>query len=473
MIGGQLFMGFGCNKEQTTHRLENIEFQNKQTDPGNNAIVSEWGSPLPIPREIKGGNLVAQHTSAIMNSEQSTRVLGYQKGGILGPTISIQKGSLLEVELINQLNENSNIHWHGLTPPGPMDGYPNDTLTPGENLHYRFRVNNRSGTYWYHPHPIHHTAAQVYSGLAGLVLIRDEIENQLNLPAKEREIPLIIQDKRSLGASLDYVVNHHDIQQGILGDYNCVNGMHKVFLPVGTVTYRLRILNGANARVYDLALSPSFSFCLIGNDGGLLETSQLVDTLTLAPGERADVLVNFSQQKINTSVELIDKNNNDQRIMQFYVRKELDDDFVLPEILSTIEKIKPETAVKTRKFKLSSKHMMGMHKIHRINDKTYDAKRVDETVKSNTVEIWEFDNSNGSIDHPMHLHGVQFQMLDRKGGRNRLLPTELGYKDTFLIKKREKVSIIIPFGGNKGKCVFHCHNLEHENDGMMLRFEIT
>ncbi len=117
--------------------------------------------------------------------------------------------------------------------------------------------------------------------------------------------------------------------------------------------------------------------------------------------------------------------------------------------------------------------MIGMKSIHRINGKTYDPKRVDERVKANTVEIWEFDNTAGSFDHPMHLHGVQFQILERIGGRNLLLPPELGYKDTFLVKTGEKVKIIIPFGDQKGRYVFHCHILEHENDGMMLQYEIT
>lgn len=259
----------------------------------------------------------------------------------------------------------------------------------------------------------------------------------------------------------------------MLGDYMCVNGVHKVFRSVGTTSYRLRILNGSNARIYDLALTHALPFTLIGTDCGLLDQSHSIDSLTLAPGERADVLVNFSQQKINTVVDLIDKNNNDRRLLQFLIEKKLDDDFTLPKKLSTLEKIAPETAVKTRKFQLSSRGMIGMKSIHRINGKTYDPKRVDKRVKANTVEIWGFDNTAGSFDHPMHLHGVQFQILERIGGRNRLLPAELGYKDTFLVNTREKVKIIIPFGYQKGRYVFHCHTLEHENDGMMLQYEIT
>ena len=156
----------------------------------------------------------------------------------------------------------------------------------------------------------------------------------------------------------------------------CVNGVHKVFRSEGTTSFRLRILNGSNARIYDLALTHALPLTLIGTDCGLLDQSHSIDSLTLAPGERADVLINFSQQKINTVVDLIDKNNNDQRLLQFLIEKKLDDDFTLPKKLSTLEKIAPETAIKTRKFQLSSRGMIGMKSIHRINGKTYDPKSV-------------------------------------------------------------------------------------------------
>jgi blue copper oxidase len=136
----------------------------------------------------------------------------------------------------------------------------------------------------------------------------------------------------------------------MLGDYMCVNGVHKVFRSEGTTSFRLRILNGSNARIYDLALTHALPFPLIGTDCGLLDQSHSIDSLTLAPGERADVLVNFSQQKINTVVDLIDKNNNDQRLLQFLIEKKLDDDFTLPKNFQPWRKSPPKQPSKPESF---------------------------------------------------------------------------------------------------------------------------
>jgi FtsP/CotA-like multicopper oxidase with cupredoxin domain len=173
-------MSFGYNKERITHLPKNTESDEKQNGPDKQTTLDKFGSPLPIPKEINGGHLIAQYTSAVLSSKKTTSVLGYQKGRILGPTLSIEKGTLLDVQFSNQLQENSNIHWHGLTPPAPMDGHPDDTLSTGQIFRYQFRVNNRAVTYWYHPHPINHTASQVYKGLEGTILIRDTTEQKLH-----------------------------------------------------------------------------------------------------------------------------------------------------------------------------------------------------------------------------------------------------------------------------------------------------
>ena len=210
-----------------------------------------------------------------------------------------------------------------------MDGHPKDMLSPGEEFRYQFRVNNRAGIYWYHPHPIHHTAAQVDEGFAGLIFIRDTVEQEVNLPKEDREIPLIIQDKRNIESSLDYTPNHHDVMWGYLGDHMVINGVYQSHLPVKTITYRLRILNGSNARIYDLALSNDLTFFLIGSDCGFLERPFELRSITLAPGERVDLLVNFSKQKINTSVFLMDKNSQ-QKLIKFLVKEPKEDAFILP-----------------------------------------------------------------------------------------------------------------------------------------------
>ena len=178
-----------------------------------------------------------------------------------------------------------------------MDGHPKDTLSPGEEFRYQFRVNNRAVTYWYHPHPIHHTAAQVYEGLVGLIFIRDTVEQEVNLPKEDREIPFIIQDKRNIESSLDYTPNHHDVMWGYLGDHMVINWVYQPHLPVETITYRLRILNGSNARIYDLALSNDLTFFLIGSDCGFLERPFELRSITLAPRERVIYWSIFQNKK--------------------------------------------------------------------------------------------------------------------------------------------------------------------------------
>lgn len=464
LIGNNFLLLYGCRKEETPNNPLSTD-----TLESNDVFKT----PLPIPKEVTGGLLTAQHTYTSIVSGINTRVLGYHAGAVLGPTLSLQEGDDFNISFVNRLQEDSNVHWHGLTPPAHMDGHPLDQVAPGKSFNYQFKITNRAGTYWYHAHPMHKTASQVYEGLAGMFFVRNSLEKELNLPELKNEIPLVIQDKKEIINSLTYSVNHHETMWGIMGDFNCVNGILRPFHKVDTSTYRLRILNGSNARIYDLAFSNNISFHLIGADCGLLEQSYELNSLTLAPAERADILVSFKNQKKNTAVYLLDKNNNDRKLIKFFIHQEKKDDFVVPKKLSTIERLNPSMAVRERIFILSNHGMMGMNNMHTINGKSYDPNRIDEVVKAGSVEIWEFDNSFGVFDHPMHLHGVQFQVMERKGGRNQIIPSETGLKDTFLVKAREIVKVIIQFGNHKGKYVFHCHNLEHENEGMMLQYKIT
>ena len=459
------------------------------------AIEGDFLTPLSIPPSINGqGTLTAQVTTSTVFSGKKSKVLGYQSGSILGPTIAINSGDNININFQNNLAENSNIHWHGLITPADMDGHPEDIALPGKSLVYNFNVSQRAGMYWYHPHPDGYAAKQAYLGLAGVFLVRDAEEQKLNLPSGEMEIPLVIQDKRvTANYDLDYSPTMMDIMTGYMGSNILVNGVSSPYKDVRTRNYRLRVLNGSNARIYNLALSNNASFSVIGSDGGLLATPQAVTSLILGPGERADLIVNFSSYPVGTELFLVNntfsagasQGKQNFRIMKFRVMQSEKDSFTLPNTLSSINLISKSGAIKTRTFDISNGGMgnmgsmggmgntgMTMKGMHRINDKTYDKSRIDETVQSGSTEIWIFDNSTGDEPHPMHIHGLQFQVLDRIGGRNNLIATENGWKDTVLLLPGEKVRVIMTFGQNKGKYVLHCHNLEHEDDGMMLQFEI-
>ncbi|NEW84711.1 MAG: multicopper oxidase domain-containing protein [Mariniphaga sp.] len=458
-------------------------------------IEGDFLTPLAIPPSINGqGTLTAQVTTSTIFSGKKSKVLGYQSGSILGPSIVVNSGENININFQNSLAENSNIHWHGLITPAGMDGHPEDVALPGDSFVYKFTVSQRAGMYWYHPHPDGFTAKQAYLGLAGVFLVRDAEEQTLSLPSGEMEIPLVIQDKRiNSNSDLEYSPNMIDIMTGYMGSNILVNGINSPYKDVRTRNYRLRVLNGSNGRIYNLALSDGASFTVIGADGGLLVSPQKVTSLLLGPGERADLIVNFSNYKIGTELFLASNTFSagasqgirNFRIMKFRVTQSDKDSFSLPEKLSDIETISKSSAIKTRTFDISNGGMgnmggmsgmgstgMTMKGMHRINNKVYDKSRIDETVRAGSTEIWEFDNSMGDESHPMHVHGLQFQVLDRNGGRNSLISTESGWKDTVLLLPGEKVHVIITFGRNKGKYVLHCHNLEHEDDGMMLQFEI-
>ncbi|MHB1177677.1 MAG: multicopper oxidase family protein [Daejeonella sp.] len=440
---------------------------------------------LPIPNTVTGNAiLTAQTTTATINGN-TISVLGYQANGILGPTIRANSGVNTNINFQNNLSEKSNIHWHGLKIPANMDGHPEDVVNPGSSFNYQFNVNQRAGLSWYHPHPDRATARQAFQGLAGLFIINDTEEAALNLPSGIYEIPLVIQDKRLSSSGITYNPSMGEVMSGFMGETILINGEASPFAEVTTRFYRLRMLNGSNARIYNLSLSSNADLIIIGNDGGLLKNPSTVKNILLAPGERLDVLVNFAGLTTGSEVFLESKvfNNagNTQgkqgfKLLKFKITQSVSDSFIVPVSLSSINTVAPSSSSKTRNFIINAMQMSGgmnMSGIHRINGKTYEKNRIDETVAANTTEIWVFDNSQGNEPHPIHLHGVHFQVWERSGGRGHLIPSESGWKDTVLVMPGEIVKIIIPFSTLTGVFVFHCHNLEHEDDGMMLQYQLT
>ncbi len=447
-----------------------------------NWIVSgNFTQPLHRPATV-GGNvqLTAQTIQATMAGGTTTPVLSYQ-GELLGPTIEAMSGETVQVLLQNNLSEHTNIHWHGLVLPEDMDGHPRDVFEAGSSYIYSLPIQQRAGTYWYHPHPHGATAKQVFMGLCGMFIVRDSEEMALNLPSGFDEIPVIIQDKRFTGAALDYSPTPDEIMTGYLCEHITVNGVYSPLAAVCKGWTRLRVLNGSTARVYNLGLSNGDSLHIIGSDGGLLATPRSVASLMLGPGERADVMVNFSALSIGQEVHLVSHKFTEFgqqgrqyfSILKFVVEREATSVNTLPATLSNLPVLSAATAIRTRRFDISllveGTGPMGSHS---INGKVFEMERVDETVEAGTTEIWEFDNAKGDEIHPMHIHGVQFQVLDRTGGRGQLTAAEYGWKDTILVMPFERVSVIMTFPSYTGTFVFHCHNLEHEDDGMMLNYRI-
>ncbi len=469
---------------------------NMNMSSGISVIIGKFDYLLKFPEVINYSQpikLIAKRNISSIIKDKIYKVLGYGNG-ILGPVIKVDNGQSVTIDFENKLDEHTNIHWHGLIVPENMDGHPQYLVQSNSAFKYQFTINQKANISWFHPHPHLITGRQVNKGLAGMVIVSDNEEKSLNLPSNELDLPIIIQDKRLYAdGGINYSPTNMEIMSGYFGQYVCVNGLWSVYHNIKTKIYRLRILNASNARVYNLEFSNNLNFNIIGSDGGLLKNTQIVNKVLLSPGERIDVLVDFSQLTVGSEFFLQSNTFNGGesqgkesfKIMKFIVNEKVTENFTIPNTLATYTSIPAALSTKTRTFDISNKHVMagseengGMNMakagvVHNIDGKSFEMDRIDETVSAGSTEIWEFNNSEGTDIHPMHLHGVFFQVLSRTGGRGAIQPHETGWKDTVLCLPEEKVKIIMTFPNNLGKFVFHCHNLEHGDSGMMLNFKIV
>lgn len=427
------------------------------------------------------------------------------------PILRVKKGQRLAPLLQNGLADPTIIHWHGLIVDSRNDGIPQDAIEGGASYQYDFKVRNRGGTYWYHPHPYALTSAQAYLGMASFFLVedRDEIRlrQALDLDLGVTEIPLVIQDKRFDDAgNIVYNPSEEEWFMGFLGDTILANLTVNPFLDVETRIYRFRLLNGSNARIYRLAFTTALGkhpFHLVGTDGGLLERTQTVTELFLAPGERADILIDLSHFRGGDSLFLkslaFDPMDNEGGmgggmgtepalpngaeffIMKLNVKRRMWHFARTPLHLSEVTPIRTSGA-RMRRITLALAEM-GMK--WTINGQTFDPNTISFEIDRNSVEIWHIKNEMMSMPHPMHVHGFQFQVLGRSMSppqtavlavdRSGRLPTDLGWKDTVLLWPGETVRIAIDFSldfPGPQKYVFHCHNLEHEDEGMMINYAV-
>jgi FtsP/CotA-like multicopper oxidase with cupredoxin domain len=415
-------------------------------------------NPLYLPGTTApaGLMLTAAPGSIALGSGKTSRAWVYN-GGMPGPTIVARTGDTATIALKNGLTQPTITHWHGMLVNHENDGHPMEAIGPGATYNYDFPILNRAALNWYHPHPHMLTGEQVAMGLAGAFVIRDEEEDALGLPSGRYEVPLVIRD-----TSLDTAGNmqYKPRSGGFEGPTPLVNGTLNPTLPVDDTVYRFRILGGANARIFRLALSTSEPFHVIGNDGGLLPSSVEGTQIDLAPGERLDVLVDFRGKK-GTKVMLRDLRAG-WDLLEFNVTGTGPTQVTIPQTLSTIAAL--GNPVRTRSFSFD-----GMTK---INGREYAMDRIDFEVPFDTVEKWTF-TTNGNAPHPVHVHGASFQVVDRRGGRNKVFPWERGWKDTVLLEDRETVDVLIRFDTYRGIYLMHCHKLEHEDMGMMSNFKVV
>jgi FtsP/CotA-like multicopper oxidase with cupredoxin domain len=246
---------------------------------------------------------VWQYAATLKSGPQGT--LTEIPGSYLGPLIRLQKGQKIRINFRNGLTNPTIVHWHGLHVPAVMDGHPMHVIGNGETYVYEFEVLNRAGLHIYHPHPHERLGTELYHGLAGGLVVNDEEEAKLGLPSGEYEIPVVLQDRRfDARNQLVWSDSMHDQMMGFYGDHILVNGRPAPEIEVASRAYRLRFLNGSNARIYKLGWSDGTPMTVIGTDGGLLEKPETRPYLMLAPGERLDVWADFSGRKKGTELTL-------------------------------------------------------------------------------------------------------------------------------------------------------------------------
>jgi len=403
-----------------------------------------------------------------------------------GPTIKATKGQPVVIRHVSRLPDTHedaaspmemmypSVHLHGARVAPQDDGHPREAIGPGAFRDYHYPNHQRAATLFYHDHSHGQTGLHVYYGLAGSYLIDDPEEQSLGLPQGDYDLPLLIQDRVfNADGSFQYMLNPSTRETGFLGDTILVNGVVQPYFKVARRKYRFRIINGSNARMYELQLSSGAPLVQIATDGGLLPEPASVAVIELSPAQRVDVVIDFGAYPLGTQLFL--KNcasctGSLANVMRFDVEYPAVDNSIVPDCLSSWEDLPVNAQTVTRQFLLNRQTTSG-GAVWTINGQLFDTNNPPlAQVKHGDVECWKFINQTGHR-HPMHIHLVQFQVLDINGVPQK--PSEHGWKDTLVAPANGHITVAARFKGYTGKYLFHCHNLEHEDLGMMADFEIV
>jgi spore coat protein A, manganese oxidase len=397
-----------------------------------------------------------------------TPVLTYG-GSFPGPTIKVRRNRRAVVTHRNALGMPVTVHLHGGHVPAGSDGHPSEEIAPGGKRSYDYPNAQRGATLWYHDHTHHMEGEHVFRGLSGLYLLEDPAERRLRLPAGRYDVPLILRDARfDENGAFVYEMNDFAGRTTLL-----VNGRVQPYLKVAGRKYRLRLVNGSNDRAFRLQLRGGGDLVQIASDGGLLAEPVAAPFVDLWPGERAEVVVDFARYEAGTGVVLenaFGETPSTREVMRFDVGRRRIDDSRVPDVLAEIPPVVEPAGAVVRdvvlNLDLASGHFL-------INGKPFDPDRVDFTIKEGSTEIWRITNTDTAftIPHNLHLHLVQFRVLDRDGQPP--APAERGWKDTVTVMPGSTVRVVATFAGYTGRYLYHCHLLDHGSMSMMATMEIV
>jgi len=471
--------------------------------------LAPFVDPLPIPpvlRKTARYRLVMREFAAKVHRDlPPTRQWGYA-GCSPGPTFETRSGEPVTIEWVNQLPTRHLLpvdhnlmgceegspevraiaHVHGAKCPPESDGYPENRYVPGKSLTVTYPNRQDAAMLWYHDHAMGITRLNTYAGLVGLFFIRDGQEDALNLPKGKYELPLVLCDRSlTTDGQFDYPVSPLADAPWVdecTGEYTLVNGKVAPYFNVEPRKYRVRVLNASNSRFYRLSLSNKRTMLQIGSDQGLLAAPVSVDALTLAPSERADLVLDFASGG-NVTLD-----NGFTKLIQFRVASgKVSDAVRISSVLRSVPRTPESEAVRTRVLSLGEHHNHLGNATKMLLNGTPWHMPVTEDPALNSTEIWSLVNVTED-SHPIHLHLVRFQILDRRRfdvnlyETNRQIryladpeppePNEAGWKDTVRAHSQMVTRIIIRFEGYAGRYVWHCHNLEHEDNEMMRPYDV-
>lgn len=457
---------------------------------------------IPIPDTLSGNSIaLTMHQDSVQFFPgQLTKTLAFNQYAYLGPTLILNNGQNVSITVNNQIGDTTNVHWHGLHVSPTNDGGPHIMIMDGMSWNPQFTVLDKASTYWYHPHFHGKTAEHAIKGAAGMIIVRDNDEAQLNLPRRYGvdDFPIIVQS-----AQLDS--NNQFMPFGMQDSTVLVNGVRAnygsaAYLNVPAQVVRLRLLNAAGERTFNFGFTGNMSFKIIGSDGGLLSAPVNATRIRVSPGERYEILLDLSSMN-GQSIYLMSYgselplgvqggptmpmppgnppmdsplNGVDYNILQLNIGNPTANPVTsIPSSLVTVTPIPASQSNITRPIEMTAQSMMSMDGPFFFNQQLFDMERIDYYIPIDNTEIWELTNST-MVAHPFHIHDVQFYVLDRDGN---LPPVyERGRKDVVLVLPQETVRFITKFETFTDTVVpypFHCHILMHEDDGMMGQFLVV
>ncbi len=452
-------------------------------------LPAQFANPLYIPDTLSGTtfDLTMAPSKVSFLPGDSTDTYGIN-ADYLGKVLFLNKGDFVTLNVTNDINDTITMHWHGLHVAPEDDGGPHTLILPGETWSPDFEVLDEAATFWYHPHMHTKTAEQVYKGAAGMLIVRDQNEASLNLPRTYGvdDFPMIIQDK-SFDASNQFVF-------AAMSDSMMLNGTLAPYLEVPAQMVRFRLLNASNQRVYNIGFPFFLNFWQIGTDGGLLERPISGPRIQLSPGERAEIVVDFSQAPVGSNQIMKAFNSemgpgvsgsptgpgggpgnpldgNDFDFLQFRVVAPTANPITsLPMNMNTFD-IPAEVDADVFRTKVFDADTSGFPYL--INSTPYHHHHVNDTVLLDDIEVWELINVT-DVAHPFHIHDVQFYVLEINGAP--APPTLAGRKDVILSNVGDTIRFITKFDDFTDEHIpymYHCHNLFHEDAGMMAHFIVV